>query len=90
MATISLKRRLKALEAPTGDGDDEGCPRCVGTMTIVTDAVSGRFNSASWNGEPLDEQEVRERSSERECPNCGRRIDPDETVEIVVGGRDGA
>ncbi len=87
--TSALERRLERLEAATGGGGDEGCPRCVGTMTIVSDAVSGRFDSADWNGDPLDEQEVQGRESERECPSCGRRIDPNETIEIEIGGPHG-
>ncbi len=83
--TASLERRVEALEA-AGGGDGGGCDRCVGTLVIVEDAISGEFHSASWNGEPLDEAELHEREAETKCPKCGRRIDPDETTTIAVGG----
>ncbi len=86
--TSALERRVQRLEAANGCRGE--CPRCVGAMTIVSDAFLGRFHSASWNGEPLSEQEARERKTERECPRCGRRIDSNEGVEIRVGGRRGA
>jgi hypothetical protein len=83
--TSALERRVEALEGATGGGG--GCPRCVGTLTIVSDAISGAFHSASWNDEPLTRDELRERETERKCPRCGRRIDPTEGLEIRVGGR---
>ena len=85
--TSALERRVEALEAATGGGG--GCPRCVGTMTIVSDAVSERFHSTSWNGEPLDQSELEERQAETKCPKCGRRINPAEQEEIKIGGRRG-
>jgi hypothetical protein len=86
--TSALERRVGALEEATG-GDGEGCDRCCGMLVIVSDAVTGAFDSAEWNGEEITEEELRERDSERECPKCDRRIDPDEEVVIQVGGRAG-
>jgi hypothetical protein len=76
---------VEALEAAAGG--DGGCDRCRGTLVIVENAISGEFHSATWNGEPLDRAELEERHAETTCPKCGRRIDPDEGVEIRVGGR---
>jgi hypothetical protein len=81
----ALQTRVKRLEAVGGDGG--GCDRCRGTLLVVSDAISGEFHSASWNGEPLDEVELDERQVETRCPKCCRRIDPDETTTITVGGR---
>jgi hypothetical protein len=86
----SLETRVERLEAATGGGDGGGCPRCVGTLTVVSDAVSGELRSASWNGEEITGEELRERETERKCPRCGRRIDPGEATEIRIGGRRGA
>ncbi len=84
--TSALERRLEALEAATGGGGDEGCDRCCGLLVTVHDAITGRFDSAEWNGEEITEEELRERETERECPRCGRKIDPDEEIELNVGG----
>ena len=81
--TSALERRLEALEAATGG--DGGCDRCRGTLVVVADAMSGAFHSASWNGGDITEEEVHEHRTERECPRCGRRIDPSESREIRVG-----
>jgi hypothetical protein len=85
MSASALERRVEALEAATGAGG--GCERCVGTLIIVGNALNDTFVSASWNGEPIGEEELLERQAERECPRCGRRIDPGEASEIEVGGR---
>jgi len=81
----TLKTRVRRLEE--AGGGDEGCPRCVGTLIVVGNALNDRFHSASWNGEPLSEEELRERQTEAKCPRCGRKKDPDERAEIKVGGR---
>jgi hypothetical protein len=81
----ALQTRVKRLEAAGGDGG--GCDRCRGLLVIVSGAISGEFHSARWNGEPLDEVELDECQVETRCPKCGRRIDPDETTTITVGGR---
>lgn len=73
---------MEALEAATCGGG--ACDRCRGTLVIV-EAVAGQFHSATWNGEPLDEHELRVRETVRECPKCGWRIDPDEATDIKVG-----
>jgi predicted RNA-binding Zn-ribbon protein involved in translation (DUF1610 family) len=86
MSTSTLERRVKALEASAG-GVGGGCPRCAGTLVIVGDAMTRKFHSASWNGEPLSEEEVSEHKMETECPRCGRKLDPENTLEIKVGGR---
>jgi ssDNA-binding Zn-finger/Zn-ribbon topoisomerase 1 len=83
----TLETRVRRLEDASGGGDGGGCDRCRGTLIIVSDANSGEFHSASWNGEPLSEQEAREHETERKCPRCGRRIGLDEASEIRVGGR---
>ena len=97
MSTSTLERRVEALEAAAGG--DGGCPRCVGTLIIIGNAEAkpgspGEFHSASWNGEPITAEELRERqserSSERKCSRCGRKIEPDEAVEIRIGQRVGA
>ena len=94
MSTSTLERRVEALEAAAGGGG--GCPRCVGTLIIIGKAEAkpgspGEFHSASWNGEPITAEELRERqserSSERKCSRCGRKIEPDEAVEIRIGRR---
>jgi hypothetical protein len=81
----ALQTRVKRLEA--GGGGGGGCDRCRGTLMVVSDAISGEFHSASWNGEPLDEVELDARHVETRCPKCDRRIDADETTTITVGGR---
>jgi hypothetical protein len=83
MTTSTLQRRVEALESAYGDGG--GCDRCTGTLVIVSDAITGEFDSASWNSEPLSEEDAHERETETRCPRCGRRIDPDEAV-VEVGG----
>jgi hypothetical protein len=84
MAT-TLGQRLAQLEA-SWSGDDAGCDRCLGTMLILSDAISGAFCGAERNGEAITEDELQERETETECPNCGRKFHPDELVEIVIGG----
>jgi hypothetical protein len=80
MSTHTLQRRVLALEEAGGDGG--GCPRCVGTLIIVSDAISDKFSSATWNGEEISEEEARERQTERKCPRCGRRLDPENAPVI--------
>ena len=86
MSGSTLARRVEALEAATG-GEGGGCDRCRGTLLVVSDAITGEFHSARWNGETLDRSELEERQAETNCPKCGRRIDPDEETVIGVGGR---
>ena len=81
-----IARRVRRLEAGIGGGS-EGCDRCCGTLFVVSNAVSGEFHSASWNGEPLGEHDAHEHETERKCPRCGRRLDPGERPEIRIGGR---
>jgi hypothetical protein len=81
--STTLERRVEALESAYGDGG--GCDRCVGTLVEVSDAITGEFDSASWNGEPLSEEEFHERETETRCPRCGRRVDLDGPV-VEVGG----
>ena len=81
--TSSLERRVGVLEEAAG-GDGGGCERCRGTLVIVEDAITGAFHKASWNGEEITKEELHERQTERECPRCGRRIDPGESLEIRV------
>ena len=80
--TSALERRLEALEDAYGGGG--GCERCRGTLVIVEDAISGALHSASWNGEEITKEELHRYQTERECPRCGRRIDPGEVLEIRV------
>ena len=82
----TLQSRVEALEAVTG-GDGGGCDRCRGLLVIVSDAITGEFHSASWNGEALSEEEVHERDADTKCPKCGARLGPDETTTITLGGR---
>jgi hypothetical protein len=77
----SLERRVEALEAAAG-GDGGGCDRCRGLLVVVSDAISGEFHSASWNGEALSEEEVHERDTETKCPKCGARIEPAQIIRI--------
>ncbi len=86
MSGSTLERRVEALEAATG-GEGGGCDRCRGTLLVVSDAITGEFHSARWNGETLDRAELEERQTGTTCPKCGRRIDPDEYTVISVGGR---
>jgi hypothetical protein len=58
----------------------------VGTLIIVSEALSGEFDSASWNDEEISEEEAREHRTERKCPQCGRTLDPGNTPVIKVGG----
>ena len=83
MSTSALERRVEALEATSGDGG--GCERCVGTLVVVSNVVTSAFHSASWRGESITEEEAREHHTERECPRCGRELDPDEAPVIKVG-----
>jgi hypothetical protein len=80
-----LERRVGRLEAALG-ADGGGCHRCLGTMIVVRDALTGEFRSASWNGEPLSEEALRERQTERECPLCGRKLDPELVPVIEIEG----
>jgi hypothetical protein len=80
----ALEKRVRRLEAADG-GDGRGCDRCLGIMIVVSDALSGELRSASWNGEPLIEEALRERQTERECPLCGRKLDPEQAPVIEVG-----
>jgi hypothetical protein len=84
--TSALQRRLEALEDAYGGGGGGGCDRCCGWLVAVHDVITGRLHSVEWNGEEISEEELRERETERECPRCGRKIDPDEEIEINVGG----
>ena len=79
-----LKRRLKALEAAVGG--DGGCERCRGLLVTVSHAITGEFDSATWNGEAISEGELLERRSDTRCPVCGREINPDEAPVIRLGG----
>ena len=81
----ALERRVGRLEAALG-ADSGGCDRCCGTLIVVRDALTGEIRSASWNGEPLSEEALRERQTERECPLCGRKLDPEPTPVIEVAG----
>ena len=85
MAT-SLETRVRRLEEATGGGGG-GCDWCRGTLTVVSDSITGEFHSARWNGETLDRAELEERQMGTTCPKCGRRIDPGEATEVRVGGR---
>jgi ribosomal protein S27AE len=79
----ALQTRVARLE--DASGGDEGCPRCVGATVIIKDHRGG-FIQASWNGEEITRAELCERQAERECPRCGRKIDPEEATQIKVGG----
>jgi predicted ATPase len=83
--TSTLEKRISVLEDASGGGG--GCDRCRGTLVVVEDAVTGAFHRASCNGAELTEEELHDRKAERECPRCGRRIDPTEALEIRVGGQ---
>jgi hypothetical protein len=81
----AMERRVRCLEAALG-GDGGGCHGCCGTLIVVRDALTGEIRSASWNGEPLSEEALRERQTERECPLCGRKLDSEPTPVIEVAG----
>ncbi len=84
MAT-SLQTRVRRLEAAAG-GDGGGCGRCRGMLVVVRNATTGEFHSAHWNGEDISEEEVSKRQAERRCPRCGRKLDPENSSVIKVGG----
>jgi hypothetical protein len=54
-------------------------------MIVISDALSGELCSARWNGEHLSEEDLRERQTERECPQCGRKLDPEQVSVIEIG-----
>lgn len=81
-----LEKRVEVLEAAAG-GDGGGCGRCCGLLVVVSNAITGEFHSANWDGEAISEEDVAERQTETRCPRCGRRLDPDESPVIRVGGR---
>jgi hypothetical protein len=84
----TIQARVARLEAASSaGGEGGGCDRCRGLLVLVSNVITGEFHSAHWNGEALSEDEVRERKAETKCPKCGRRISPDETTTITVGGR---
>jgi hypothetical protein len=79
-----LERRVEALESTSrGSG---GCERCSGVLVVVSNAVTGEFHSATWRGEAMTEGEVQDHQSRRECPGCGRKLDPEEAPVIRIGG----
>jgi hypothetical protein len=80
----TLERRVQALEAAGGEGG--GCERCSGVLVVVSNAVIGEFHSATWNREDISEEEASDHRARRECPGCGRRLDPENTPVIRVGG----
>ena len=47
---------------------------------------SRRLHTSELNREEITRAELRERQAERECPRCGRKIDPEEATQIKVGG----
>jgi hypothetical protein len=81
----ALQKRIRRLEESGADAGG-GCKRCRGVLVVVSSAITGEFHSASWNGQPLSEDDLRERETETTCPRCGARIDPDEAPVIRVGG----
>jgi hypothetical protein len=87
VSTSTLERRVEALEASEAAGGDGGCERCRGLLVTVSSATTGEFHSARWNEETMSEVEVLERRTESRCPQCGRKIDPDQTPVIKVGGQ---
>jgi hypothetical protein len=58
----------------------------LGTLIVVSDALTGEFRSASWNGKSLSEEDLRGRQTERECPLCGRKLDSELVPVIEVAG----
>jgi hypothetical protein len=79
-----LQRRVEALE--TVGGEDGGCDRCCGLLTTVSDAITGELHCARWNGETFSEEEVPKLRTGIRCPRCARKLDPDESPVIQVGG----
>jgi hypothetical protein len=87
VARQTIESRLYALEEGLSE-EDGGCGRCRGLLVTVRDATRGDFAWARFNGEPISEDEVIERSQETRCPQCGRDIDQDEVTVIKIGGTD--
>jgi hypothetical protein len=86
MSTSSLAKRVEGLEAATG-GDGGGCERCRGMLIVVSNVITGEFHSARWKGEDISEEDADERQTERRCPRCGRKLEPENSSIIKVGGR---
>jgi hypothetical protein len=84
MSAFALERRVEALEAASGVGG--GCERCVGTLVLVSNVITGEFHSARWRGEALSEDDALERQTETRCAQCGRKLDPGEAPVIRIGG----
>jgi hypothetical protein len=84
MVSTAIRRRLERLEEAAGG--DGGCERCRGLLTTVSDAITGEFHSANWNGEAISEGDAAERLTETKCPRCGSNLDPEESPVIRVGG----
>ena len=90
-ATYSnVGRRLRTLEALSGDGGDGGCERCSGLLVIISHAITGEHHSATWNGSAITQEELLERRTEARCPRCGRELNPDEAPVIRLGGQRGS
>jgi hypothetical protein len=90
-ATYSnVGRRLRTLEALSGDGGDGGCERCSGLLVIISHAITGEHHSATWNGSAISQEELLERRTEARCPRCGRGLNPDEAPVIRLGGQRGS
>ena len=90
-ATYSnVGRRLRTLEALSGDGGDSGCERCSGLLVTVSHAITGEHHSATWNGVSISQEELLERRTEARCPRCGRGLNPDEAPVIRLGGQRGS
>ena len=81
----ALEKRVETLEAAVAGGDG-GCERCRGLLVTVSNAITGEVHSARWNGEAISEKDVAERQTETRCARCGRKLDPDESPVIRVGG----
>jgi hypothetical protein len=87
-ATYSnVGRRLRTLEALSGDGGDGGCERCSGLLVIISHAITGEHHSATWNGGSIAQEELLERRTEARCPRCGRELNRDEAPVIRLGGQ---
>jgi hypothetical protein len=84
VSTTTLEQRVGVLEAASGG--DGGCERCRGLLVTVTNVITDEFNSATWNGEAISEEDLLERRTEARCPSCGRKIDQDGIPIIKVGG----
>lgn len=84
MSASTLGKRVEALQSASGR--DGGCERCRSLLVTVSNVITGEFNSASWNGKAISEEDVAERRAEARCPRCGRKIDHDEVPVIKVGG----